>query len=663
MPPLALRVSAAAAPLLLLLLAPLRASADTVMLAMRDGVLLHTEFDLPLFFNGSKRAAVLERSPYGADAEELIADVFGEALGYVSVRQDVRGTGQSHGAFGVWHDAQNDAFDTMAWIVSQSWSNGVVFTTGASADAIDELAQLPGPHPALRGQVVIFATADGYGTFFPGGAYRESLIDGWLQKTVPGDYARTDALVRNEEQPGGQWWDVVNGSMYWKNVDFPSVAWAGWYDIFQAGNWAQYDGYQRLSSLPGEHKMVVDPCGHCQAASSQFPHDTAFGRVLLPILLAFDMMSNDSPTNKTFPPVPEGVMNVTMYVMGDDENGAVGNYWTTLPEVPAATPTPLFLAAGGALLPAAAPTAGQVTYEYDPRDPVKTIGGDNLLIKCGPLDQRPNEALGRQDLLSECRSGTAGPLSSPAAGALLARNERAISPTHARTLALSHAVFTSAPLDAPLALAGEVTARVFFSTNVVDTDIVVKLIDVYPANSSNPLEVSESLLVLDGIARARWRGFPSTNEPEPLSGDAADVYDVNVSLWHTAYVFGAGHQIRLHVTSSNFNRFFPNPNTGAWMNETQGGANITATTTIRFGEGQASTVTLPVVDIAALPPFPVEEALTAMLARHTPRWEANVRSREPEDVDLRAWLTRRLDKAWRATYGAQSPRDSGDALV
>jgi hypothetical protein len=56
--------------------------------------------------------------------------------------------------------------------------------------------------------------------------------------------------------------------------------------------------------------MVVDPCGHCQAASSQFPHDTAFGRVLLPILLAFDMMSSESPTNKSFPPVPEGVSNV-----------------------------------------------------------------------------------------------------------------------------------------------------------------------------------------------------------------------------------------------------------------------------------------------------------------------------------------------------------------
>ena len=64
-----------AAPLLgALLLALPRASADTVELAMRDGVKLHTEFDLPLFYNGTKRAAVLERSPYGANAEELIGE-------------------------------------------------------------------------------------------------------------------------------------------------------------------------------------------------------------------------------------------------------------------------------------------------------------------------------------------------------------------------------------------------------------------------------------------------------------------------------------------------------------------------------------------------------------------------------------------------------------
>lgn len=208
-------------------------AADTIMLPMRDGVKLHTEFDLPLFYKpGSRIAAVLERSPYGANAEELIADLFGETLGYVSVRQDMRGTKQSEGSFGIWHDSQPDAYDTMEWITNQTWSNGVVFTSGASADAIDELAQVSGPHPALRGQVSIFASADGWGTFYPGGAYREALIDGWLKGTVPTQYEACDALVRASEQPDTPWWSTVNGSMFFKNTAWPTMHWAGWCVIF-----------------------------------------------------------------------------------------------------------------------------------------------------------------------------------------------------------------------------------------------------------------------------------------------------------------------------------------------------------------------------------------------------------------------------------------------
>lgn len=82
------------------------ASAVTVQIPMRDGILLNTEIDFPPFFPAGKKApAVLERSPYGEDKEELIALVFAELLGYVGVRQDVRGTGKSGGGFGIWHDS------------------------------------------------------------------------------------------------------------------------------------------------------------------------------------------------------------------------------------------------------------------------------------------------------------------------------------------------------------------------------------------------------------------------------------------------------------------------------------------------------------------------------------------------------------------------------
>jgi len=246
-----------------LAVAPLLARGDTAMVVMRDGVALHTEFDLPLFYTpGARLAAVLERSPYGANAEELIADVFGEALGYVSVRQDMRGTKQSAGEFGIWHDSQADAYDTMNWITNQTWSNGVVFTTGASADGIDELAQVSGPHPALRGQVAIFATSEGWQTFYPGGAYREALIDGWLKGTVPTQYERCDEVVRANEQPGTQWWDTVNGSAWYQQVQWPSLFWAGWYEGAAAGGATGVRAQPRAAAAaprPGTHRRHREP--------------------------------------------------------------------------------------------------------------------------------------------------------------------------------------------------------------------------------------------------------------------------------------------------------------------------------------------------------------------------------------------------------------------
>ena len=67
-----------------------------------------------------------------------------------------------------------------------------------------------------------------------------------------------------------------------------------------------------------------------------------------------------------------------------------------------------------------------------------------------------------------------------------------------------------------------------------------------------------------------WRDWPSTNVPHLLSGNPADSYSVNFSLWDTAYVFNAGHQIRVHVTSSNYPRFWPNPVSRRWREGERG---------------------------------------------------------------------------------------------
>jgi predicted acyl esterase len=199
---------------------------ETYSLIMPDGVALSTDVDFPPFFPADKKSpAIMERSPYGHTDIELIALVFAEALGYVSVRQDMRGTGDSGGQFGIWHDSAGDAYATMEWLRTNQtgWFRGEVFTTGASADCIDEFAQIAHPHPALRGQLDVFCTMKGWETFLVGGAFRQALIEGWLHMTVPGDYAQDLALIKSQEQPGTPWWQPVNGTPWYGNVNWPSV--------------------------------------------------------------------------------------------------------------------------------------------------------------------------------------------------------------------------------------------------------------------------------------------------------------------------------------------------------------------------------------------------------------------------------------------------------
>lgn len=527
----------------------------------------------------------------------------------------------------------NDTYDTLEYLGNQSWSNGEVFVTGVSADAIDATMTISHPHPSLRAQLLVFSSSQAWETFYPGGAYREALIDNWLEKTVKTQAGALIPFVHSQEDPALDWWYTVNGTTFFQNVVWPTIHWAGWYDIFLSGHLAAWRGFQSRSSLPGQAKIVVDTCGHCQDAAEYFPENAILGRAALPLLMALDLLADDSVTNRTWPAVAEGVKDVTFYVMGADEGtGVPGGYWTTLDDFPTPVPTRFYLGADGSLA-TTAPTgaaAGFRSYTYDPRDPVPSIGGNNLEIKCGPLNQAPLEK--RADVL----------------------------------------LFTSDVLTEPLAVTGALDATIFVSTNVVDTDVVVKLIDVYPSpDPRDPLLAGDSLLVQDGISRLKWRNWRTDLSEALLSGSPADTYSTTVSLWNTSYIvsqraqrlctpctlcpnptrttvplpeqFAPGHRIRVHVTSSNWPRFFPNPNTGNSFDK----SNVTAATTIHCdGAAASSFFTLPVVQLSQLPEFPVEEAIDAAAARHDGAWQRLVGAGGGAGAEsLAAWLRARGEAA------------------
>eukprot|EP01062_Namystynia_karyoxenos_P015615 TRINITY_DN1566_c0_g1_i1.p2 TRINITY_DN1566_c0_g1~~TRINITY_DN1566_c0_g1_i1.p2 ORF type:complete len:579 (+),score=214.77 TRINITY_DN1566_c0_g1_i1:78-1814(+) len=497
----------------LLLAAAATAAADRirkeVQITMRDGAVLGAKVDCPA--NGpTRKATVIERSTYSQDGSEEIAVLLSAALGdkYCAMKQDMRGTGASgplgghpKQKFTLWHTEANDTTDTLSWIAQQPWSNGEVYQVGVSSDGLASFMSVNiDPIPAgLKGQFVMFASADAYGFSFPGGAYRQSLQEGWIDDVFWTQHKALLHEAMSNEAPG-TWWDPVNISdAGCARIDVPSVLWAGWYDIFLQGNLFAHQCYGR--SGKAKSRLVVDSCGHCLA--QQCPQVSDQER-LLPILLGIDLFAGRQPLRD--------IKDITFYVMGPKTNTSVrGNFWTTVDAWPQFEPTRFYLAPQGGLQPAAPAASSKASYVYDPSNPVPTLGGNNLCWTCGALDQSSDDR--RPDVLT----------------------------------------FTSPALENDLAITGAMNVTVFVASNATDTDFTAKLTDIHPDG--------DSALIQDGIVRMRWRaGVTGGVNPRPMV--PGQVYEVTISLWSTSYVFNKGHKIRVDISSSNAPRFGANPNNG-----------------------------------------------------------------------------------------------------
>jgi putative CocE/NonD family hydrolase len=145
-------------------------------------------------------------------------------------------------------------------------------------------------------------------------------------------------------------------------------------------------------------------------------------------------------------------------------------------------------------------------------------------------------------------------------------------------------VYTSDPLDRPLTVMGPVTATVFVACDALDTDVTVKLCDVWPDG--------RSINVCGGILRARYRRAPDA--PSLLT--PGEVEEYRVELGPTAITFGPGHRLRVQVSSSDFPQFDRNLQTGGPLYAEGPTAARIATQIVLHERGFASRVTLPIAD-------------------------------------------------------------------
>jgi putative CocE/NonD family hydrolase len=114
---------------------------------------------------------------------------------------------------------------------------------------------------------------------------------------------------------------------------------------------------------------------------------------------------------------------------------------------------------------------------------------------------------------------------------------------------------------------------------------MVKLVDVYPDGYE--------ALVIDTAQRARYRKGRRAKDVAMMEPGKPE--KLTIDLWHTGIVIEKGHQLAVHVTSSNSPRFEVNRNNGEAPGESNLAARV-ATNTVYFDRDHPSAIVLPVLE-------------------------------------------------------------------
>ena len=546
------------------------------MIPMRDGVRLYAVILRPKDIDAASGVSLpilMERTPYGVDDNDAdqVTSIKPElaSSGYIFVYEDIRGRYKSEGTFVMVRpvvphrtpadvDETTDTHDTIDWLLKNvPGNNGRVGVMGLSYPGF--LAMMAGidPHPAVKAISPQAPMTDVWlgDDFFHNGAFRQSYAFDYVQEMEAqktsvavqskedtfdfflryGNFAKAAGAAKMSSLPSARaFLDQPAYTRFWRDkaveyrlnaASVPTLEVGGYWD--QEDMWGTQAEYAALKPHDADHHvfLVLGPWSHGswfnparRMGALDFGHATGieFRKQFEAPFFEHYLKDREAPGKRGF-----DLADTASFRTGSNQ----WERYSTWPPRQGFGAASLFLEPHGTLSltgPTPADNTVAATYISDPASPV-------------PYRHRP--------IQSTYAPGTRW-------YTWLVEDQRFVSGRK------DLANFSTPALEHDVTVTGEVAADLFAATSGTDTDLVVKLIDVYPDDAPGRL-AGFQLMVSSEIFRGRY--LHSFEKPQPL--EAGKVNEFRWSLHAADHTFLKGHHMMVEVQSTWFPLYDRNPQT------------------------------------------------------------------------------------------------------
>jgi putative CocE/NonD family hydrolase len=543
-----------------------------VPIPMRDGVNLYADIYKPPA--EGRYPVILIRLPYGIREFYTYMPAYGRywaKKGYIFIAQDVRGKWRSEGEFEPMVNESQDGYDTIDWIADQSWCDGNIGMMGESYYSYTQWAAAITNHPNLKCFAPMNMNVDIHSLAFPGGALSLQLIGGWIAEQHTKTFRNLLRLnywhlplasMADEANLSSHffsdffnhlvkdsYWDKFSLSQYYGEVKIPGLHIGGWYDPFLDGVLDGWVGLKENANSPFVREnqwLLIAPIDHekTQMETGKIGKLSIEGK-------DWDSAWLFDRHQQFYDYWLKGIKNnwderpkVEIFVIGDNE-------WRFEEEWPLRQASYIKYyfhshgkantRSGTGILNTKLPKDEPADrFDYDPNNPV-AIALETDYWSLGQYLKDRQWVEDRQDVL----------------------------------------VYTFPSFEEEIEITGPIHVTLFASSSTKDTDFTATLVDVFPGGNCH--------LIQEGIIRARYRD----SDAHPTLIEPGEIYEYTIDLWATSFVIKPGHNLRVEISSSNFNRFDRNLNTGKDIGLDD--EVLIARQTIYHNQQYPSNITLPII--------------------------------------------------------------------